>query len=121
MGLEPTTFRLRGGCSNQLSYKPILTDNTSYGILNLSIFIINIKEGNVNTTELAEKYDEIRSCQIKRTHMNRKEAKLAAKRMNLKNKGDSRRVRAYSCRHCPNYHIGHITEPKNKTIKVQTA
>ena len=32
VGYDPTTFRLRGGCSNQLSYKPILGTTEGFRI-----------------------------------------------------------------------------------------
>lgn len=60
----------------------------------------------MNVKEVADQYLEIRGCKIKRTYMNKKQAKEAAKRMNLKT--DKGRIRAYSCKFCEGYHIGHI-------------
>lgn len=56
--------------------------------------------------EITNRYMELRGCKTKRSYVNKKQAKAAAKRMNYKTDGG--RIRAYSCKFCELYHIGHI-------------
>jgi hypothetical protein len=60
----------------------------------------------MNREEVTNHYLEVRGCKIKRTYINKKEAKAAAKRMTRQS--ERGRLRAYSCNYCPNYHVGHI-------------
>ena len=60
----------------------------------------------MNREEVTNQYLEIRGCKIKRTYTSKPDAKAAAKRMNRQS--DRGRLRAYSCKFCPNYHVGHI-------------
>lgn len=60
----------------------------------------------MDVKEIADRYLEVRGCKIKRTYLNRKEAKKVATEMNRKT--NSGRLRAYSCNYCENYHVGHI-------------
>ena len=69
----------------------------------------------MNVKDIADQYVEIRGCKIKRTYLSKKEAKKAAQRMNLKT--DRGRVRAYSCKFCEGYHIGHIRPSKQDKIE----
>ena len=59
----------------------------------------------MNREEVTEQYFDLRSCKNKRTYLKKSEAKAAARIM--KHKSDRGRLRAYSCRYCPHYHIGH--------------
>jgi hypothetical protein len=52
-----------------------------------------------------ESYLETRACKIKMNFISRELAKKEAKRMTqVKRNG---RIRAYKCKYCPLYHIGH--------------
>jgi len=59
----------------------------------------------MNREQVTNHYLELRGCKIKRTYMSKAEARKAAKRMNLVT--ERGRLRAYSCRYCEHYHIGH--------------
>jgi len=52
-----------------------------------------------------EVYREIRACKIKAHFVSRPNAKKEAKRMSQTKRNG--RIRAYKCKYCPDYHIGH--------------
>lgn len=54
---------------------------------------------------ILDKYIETRSCKIKVRYMTRAIAKAKARRMSLISKAG--RLRAYKCKYCEAYHIGH--------------
>ena len=58
-----------------------------------------------NQKVLLDRYLETRACKIKARFLSRQEAKKEASRMTkVKRNG---RIRAYKCKYCPDYHIGH--------------
>lgn len=59
----------------------------------------------MNREDITNQYLELRGCKIKRTYLTKSEAKAAAKMMSRHS--DRGRLRAYSCKYCPDYHIGH--------------
>lgn len=65
--------------------------------------------------EVTNQYLEIRGCKIKRTYSSRKDAKQSAKIMNRNSING--RLRAYSCKYCGNYHIGHIRLSREDKLK----
>lgn len=58
-----------------------------------------------NQKVLLDNYLETRSCKIKAIFSTRAEAKKEATRMTLTKRNG--RIRAYKCKYCPDYHIGH--------------
>lgn len=52
-----------------------------------------------------EQYKETRGCKIKTIFYDRTSAKKEAKRMTQTKRNG--RIRAYKCKYCPHYHIGH--------------
>lgn len=52
-----------------------------------------------------ESYRRTRACKIKVSFLTRTDAKKNAKKMTRKS--ETGRVRAYKCRYCDYYHIGH--------------
>lgn len=58
-----------------------------------------------NQQVLLEQYLETRACKVKVSFRSRPEAKKEATRMTqVKRNG---RIRAYKCKYCTEYHIGH--------------
>lgn len=55
--------------------------------------------------ELLNQYLQTRACKIKVIFTDRATAKKEAKRMSQEKRNG--RIRAYKCKYCPNYHIGH--------------
>jgi hypothetical protein len=56
--------------------------------------------------EITNRYMEIRGCKIKRSYMSKANAKAIAKKMNRIT--EYGKLRAYSCKFCEAYHVGHI-------------
>ena len=63
----------------------------------------------MNREQITNQYLEIRGCKIKRSYTDKKKAKEVAKRMSRQS--NDGRLRAYSCRYCECYHVGHIRIP----------